>query len=72
MDEFSDSQLDDIYLSPAHSDGEPVSKKLTESSGIADILAKKPLDDNDVSRRALLGIGTRSVTDAFIDNDGWR
>ena len=64
--------MDDIYLSPAHSDGEPVSKKLTESSAIADILAKKPLDDNDVGRRALLGIGTRNVTDAYIDNETWR
>ena len=39
---------------------------------MADILARDPLDDNDVSRRALIGIVTRNVIDADIDSNIWQ
>ena len=39
---------------------------------MADILARDPLDDNDVSRRALVGIVTRNVIDADIDSNIWQ
>ena len=63
IDVYSDSPLDGVYGSPAHSDGEPISSKLTQSHNLADILAKSPLDDTEVSRRAVLGITTRNVLD---------
>lgn len=72
IEEMTDSELEGVYRSPAHSDGEKVGNKLLQSAGLAEILAKQPLDEDLVSRRSLIGIVTKNVLDVDIDHVTWR
>lgn len=71
LEDKTDSEPDGVYRSPAHSDDEKVAVKLSKSSNLADILSREPLDEFDVSRRALIGIVTKNVLDADIADETW-
>jgi len=70
-DEDNEPLATGVYYSPPDSDGDKHEDKVKETTSLADLLEKTQIDQDDVGKRAILGIVNKHVYDKDVDPATW-